>query len=113
MKEKKLSFASKNLVVDFLRFNFQFIDKYEIQEVAEYLSKEYSCNSVFIDRKKTYSLIEKYKFGCKVKFLTSHTKHWIGTRLEFEGGHASEFYQMIKENPLNWKCMDLNNTNLI
>ena len=33
-------------------------------------------------------------------------------RLEFEGGHASKFYQMIKENPLNWKCMDLDNTNL-
>ena len=30
MKEKKLSFASENLVVDFLRFNLQFIDKYEI-----------------------------------------------------------------------------------
>ena len=44
-----LSFESENLVVDFLRFNLQFIDKDEIQEVAEYLSKEYSCNSVFID----------------------------------------------------------------
>jgi hypothetical protein len=90
----------------------QFIDKHEIQEVAEYLSKEYSCNSIFIDQKKTYSLIEKGRFSCKAKFLTSHTKHWIGTRLEFEGGHASKFYQMIQENPLNWKRMDLDHTNL-
>lgn len=104
--------SSQNFVVDFLRFNFQFIDKYQIQEVAEYLSKEYSCNSVFIDQKKTYSLIEKDRFSCKAKFLTSHTKYWIGTRLEFEGGHASKFYQMIKEKPLNWKRMDLDNTNL-
>ena len=98
--------------MDFLRFNLQFTDKYEIQEVAEYLSKEYSCNSIFIDQKKTYSLIEKDRFSCKAKFLTSHTKHWIRTRLEFEGGHASKFYQMIQENPLNWKRMDFDNTNL-
>ena len=69
-----LSFESENLVVDFLWFNLQFIDKDEIQEVAEYLSKEYSCNSIFIGYKKIYSLIEKYRFSCKAKFLTSHTK---------------------------------------
>ena len=69
MSQNKLIFQSKNLVVDFLRFNLQFIDKDEIEEVAEYLSKEYSCNSVFIDQKKTYSLIEKDKFSCKAKFL--------------------------------------------
>lgn len=34
------------------------------------------------------------------------------TRLEFDGGHPSKFYQMIKKNPLNWKHMDLENTNL-
>lgn len=72
-----LSLSSQNFVVDFLRFNLQFIDKYEIQEVAEYLSKEYSCNSIFIDQKKTYSLIEKDRFSWKAKFLTSHTKHCV------------------------------------
>ena len=107
-----LSLSSQKFVVDFLRFNLQFIDKDEIQEIAQYLSKEYSCNSIFIDHKKTYSLIEKDRFSCKAKFLTSHTKHWVGTRLEFDGGHASKFYQMIKENPLNWKRMDFDNTNL-
>lgn len=69
MSQNKLIFQSENLVVDFLRFNLQFIDKDEIEEVAEYLSKEYSCNSVFIDQKKTYSLIEKDKLSCKAKFL--------------------------------------------
>jgi len=69
MSQNKLIFQCENLVVDFLRFNLQFIDKDEIEEVAEYLSKEYSCNSVFIDQKKTYSLIEKNKFSCKAKFL--------------------------------------------
>lgn len=107
-----LSLSSQNFVVDFLRFNLQFINKYQIQKVAEYLSKEYSCNSVFIDQKKTYSLIEKDKPSCKAKFITSHTKYWIGTRLEFDGGHAAKFYQMIKKKPLNWKRMDLDNTNL-
>ena len=107
MHQNNLSLSSQNLVVDFLRFNLQFIDKSKIQEVADYLSKKYSCNSVFIDQKKTYSLIEKPRFSCKAKFLTSHTKYWIGTRLEFS--HASKFYQMIKENPLNW---DFDNTNL-
>lgn len=112
MNQNKLTFESENLVVDFLRFNLQFIDKYEIKKITEYLSKHYSCNSVFIDQKKTYSLSKKAGFTCKAKFLTSHTKHWIGTRLEFEGGHASKFYPMIKENLLNWECMDLGNTNL-
>lgn len=112
MKENKLSFASENLVVDFLRFNLQFTHKDKIQEVAEYLSNEYFCNSVFIHQKKTYSLIQKDTFCCNAKFLTSHTKHWIGTRLEFEGGHASKFYQMIKKKPLHWKRMHFDNTNL-
>ena len=57
------------------------------------LSKEYSCNSVFIYQKKAYSLIEKDIFSCKAKFLTSHTNYWIETRLEFEGEYASKFYQ--------------------
>ena len=53
-----LSLSSQNFVVDFLRFNLQFTDKYEIQEVAEYLSKEYSCNSIFIDQKpSSFSII--------------------------------------------------------
>ena len=69
MSQNKLIFQSENLVVDFLRFNLQFIDKDEIEEVTEYLSKKYSCNSVFIDQKKTYSLIEKDKLSCKAKFL--------------------------------------------
>lgn len=60
MNRNNLSLFSQNFVVDFLRFNLQFIDKYKIQEVTEYLSKEYSCNSVFIDQKKTYSLIKKH-----------------------------------------------------
>ena len=72
MHQNNLSLSSQNFVVDFLRFNLQFIDKYEIQEVAEYLSKEYSCNSIFIDQKKTYSLIEKGRFSCKVKCLTKN-----------------------------------------
>ena len=70
-----LSLSSQKFVVDFLRFNLQFIDKDEIQEIAQYLSKEYSCNSFFIDQKKTYSLIEKDRFSCKTEFLTSYTKH--------------------------------------
>ena len=42
-----LSLSSQKFVVDFLRFNLQFIEKDEIQEIAQYLSKEYSCNSIF------------------------------------------------------------------
>jgi hypothetical protein len=34
MHQNNLSLSSQNFVVDFLRFNLQFIDKYEIKEVA-------------------------------------------------------------------------------
>ena len=47
MHQNNLNLSSQNFVVYFLRFNLQFIDKYEIQEVAEYLFKEYSCNRIF------------------------------------------------------------------
>ena len=60
-----LNQSSQNFIMNCLRFNLQFIDKYEIQKVAEYLSKEYSYNSVFIDQKKTYSLIEEDRFSRK------------------------------------------------
>ena len=112
MNQNKFSLSSQNFVVDFLRFNLQFTEKFKIKKVAEYLSQEYFCNSVLIEGKKTYSLIENRRFSCKAKFLESHTKHWVGTRLEFEGTQASKFYQMIQKNPLNWKRMDLDNTNL-
>ena len=104
--------ANEKIKVDFLRFNLQFIEKSKIQEVAEYLSREYSCNSVFIDKKKTYPLIKKSRFSCKAKFLTSHTKYWIGTRLEFEGTHASTFYDSIKNRALDWDHMNFEDTNL-
>ncbi len=68
MHQNNLSLSSQNFVVDFLRFNLQFIDKYEIQEVAEYLSKEYSCNSIFIDKKKLYSLMEKGRLVVRRNF---------------------------------------------
>ena len=112
MKQTNLSLASQNIVVDFLRFNLQFTDKSKIQEVAQYLSKEYFCSSVFKDNGKIYPLIKNRLGRCKAKFVTSHTKHWIGTRIEFEGGAASTFYSMIKNNPLNWERMDLDSTNL-
>ena len=78
MHQNNLSLSSQNFVVDFLRFNLQFIDKYEIQEVAEYLSKEYSCNSIFIDQKKTYSLIEKGRLVVRRKFLIAIIKNGFG-----------------------------------
>ena len=78
-----LSLFSQNFIVDLLHFNLQFIYKDQIPKVAEYLSKEYFCNSMFIDHKRTYSLIEKNRFSWKAKSLTSHIKHWIGIRLNF------------------------------
>ena len=112
MNQNNVSLSSKNLVIHFLRFNLQFTEKYKILKVAEYLSQEYGCNSVFIEGKKTYSLIKNDRFSCKAKFLASHTKYWVGTRLEFEGGQGSKFYQMIQKKPLDWVRMDFDNTSL-
>ena len=112
MNQNNVSLSSQNLVIDFLRFNLQFTEKYKIEKVAKYLFQEYGCSSVFIDGKKTYSLIQTDQLSCKAKFLTSHTKYWLGTRLEFEGGQGSKFYQMIQKKPLDWVRMDLDNTTL-
>ena len=114
MDQNNISLSSYNVVVHFIRFNLQFTDKSKIQEVAQYLYDEYSCTSFFKDNRtgKFYPLIKKRPVSCKAKFVTSHTKYWNGTRLEFEGGAASTFYPMIKENPLNWERMHLDSTNL-
>lgn len=114
MKENKINFSNFNLVVDFLRFNLQFTEKSKIQQVAQYLFDEYWCATFFKDSHtgKFYPIRKNRQFRCKAKFITSHTSHWCGTRVEFDGMSASIFYQMIKDKPLDWKRMDLDSTNI-
>jgi hypothetical protein len=108
MNQNKINFSNFNLVVDFLRFNLQFTEKSKIQEIAQYLSDEYSCMTFFKENHtgNFYPLIQKRRVSCKATFVTSHIKYWLGTRLEFDGREASTFYRMIQEKPLDWKRMD-------
>lgn len=68
MDQDKLSLSTEDIKVDFLRFNFQFIDKSKIQEIANYLWEEYSCNSVFIDKKKLIRLLKNVDSVVKENF---------------------------------------------
>jgi hypothetical protein len=39
MKENKLTFASENLVVDYISFKFQYLEDWKEKELASYLLK--------------------------------------------------------------------------
>ena len=39
MKEKKLSFANENLVVDYISFKFQYLEDFTKTKIADYLFK--------------------------------------------------------------------------
>lgn len=44
MKENKLSFASENLVVDYISFKFQYLENWKKRELASYFLKvRFNC----------------------------------------------------------------------
>jgi hypothetical protein len=94
MEKNKLSFASENLVVNYLTFNIKGIGPERLQKIAYYFSKNFQCNSFLIDVQdstKTRILSHKHKKYCKAEFRTNYIKFCQVTIISFSGNHAQFF----------------------
>lgn len=112
---RNLTFQSERLKVDYLAFNLQTNGFKRLQEIADYLSDQYQCNSSLIDEKdssRKQVLVQKSKNSCKAEFRIHSVKYWGGTLLKFSGDHAERLYRRIQRIPLDWKILDLDQTNL-
>ena len=92
MKQNKLSFKSENFQLHYLTLNLQFNNFKRIKKLADYLSKTFDCNSVFIDCKdstKNCTLIKTKKSSCKAEFRVNSQKYWSGTDLRFSGNQVN------------------------
>ena len=79
MSKNKLSFASENLTVDYLTFNFEKLDKTRKANLINYFYK-LGFNSYDTDRKYRNAFDESIKHNSKnlyqIKFIKNITPHW-------------------------------------
>jgi len=85
MTENKLSFESKNLVVDWISLKFQDLDNRTMMQIANYLFK-LGFNSYQESEKLAKPIKESILFSPENKFevlFVSQAPHWDGTVLHF------------------------------
>lgn len=109
-----INFDSEDLKVDYLRFNLQFNNPEQIQEIADFLADTFHCQSTLLDQssKKRHLFTETNKNRYSAEFVVNSNKHWKGSILRFRGRHAQWFYNDLKFQKLDWSIFDFEDTNL-
>lgn len=110
MNLNKLSFASENLTVDYLTFNFEQLDKSRKANLINYFYK-LGFNSYDTDRKYRNAFDESIKYNSKnlyqIKFIKNITPHWKGIAVAFPDDSGAYFYKLAKNNLIRWDLFDL------
>jgi hypothetical protein len=99
MDKNKLSFDSESFQLHYLTLNLQLNNFKRIKKLADYLSKTFDCNSVFIDCKdstKNCPLIKNKRSLCQAEFRVNSQKYWSGTTLRFSESQSTYLYKIIK-----------------
>ena len=118
MKQKRLTFESENLVVDYISFNIQGLtDIKDITKIAFYLSKSFGFNSQIKENYEDHfeDLISENKNRGKVSFIrfsSTFNPYWTGTTISFPGQNAAYLYTLIKKEKIDWNLFDLKNIKL-
>jgi hypothetical protein len=122
MNQNKLSFESKNLVVDYISLNITgFMDPGSMDKIASYLSELFEFNSTLrkgnVDKSKEEIIFYDPKNSHKVCFKQleynpSSKSFWAGTKINFSGKNAAYFYNLIKIQRFDWNIFELNNQTL-
>lgn len=120
---KTLSFKSENLAVDWIGFNIQgLVDREQVEIIAEYLFHNFGFNSTFakrIDGKwKTKSLLHTSQNQFQVSFRQYQydpqiKSFWAGTKINFSGENAEQFYKIVQQHKFNWNIFDLDVTTIV
>lgn len=108
MKENRLSFESEGLVVDYISFNIKgFVDKTELERIANYLFQNFGFNSTFVVRlaetRETLFHSPKNKYHIYFTVYTYSDIYWNGIKIDFSGNNGNQLYNLIVANEINWE----------
>lgn len=122
MSENKLSFESENLVVDWIGFNIQgLVDRNQVEQIAKYLFQNLGFNSTIVKIINGKWKSESLNYTSQNRFQVSfrHQEYdpevksfWVGTKIDFSGKNAAQFYQIIQTQKFDWSIFELNNQTL-
>lgn len=108
------SFDSFGLEIDYLSFNLNSQDMTQVQKIADYLAKNFKCQSSIrnskTNSKKTLTDVSKPYFSAQ--FVQEEVEFWKGTSIRVSGKQAAKFYKLISQNPLDSDIFDLNSISL-
>ncbi len=117
---KKLTFESENLVVDYISFNIQgLVNRKQVERIAKYFFQILGFNSTFAkgSNGKEEDLFFDFQNQHQVSFryylyASEYITYWSGTKVDFSGKNATQFYQIIKQQKFDWNLFDLKNIKL-
>jgi hypothetical protein len=117
---KKFTFESENLVVDYISFNIQGLgDRKQVEPFAKYFFQILGFNSTFAkgSNGNEEDLFFNFQNQHQVSFryylyASEYMTYWSGTKVNFSGKNATQFYIIIKQQKFDWNIFDLSSTSL-
>lgn len=108
MKQNKLSFESKGLVVDYISFNIEgLVDRKQVERIANYLFQNFAFNSTFAveldGKEETLFDYPKNKYHVYFRAYRYCDIYWDGIKLDFSGNNGNQLYNLIVANEINWE----------
>jgi hypothetical protein len=119
MNQNKFTFESEDLVVDWISFNLQ--GSVAITPIANYLFQAFGFNSTITRIIKGKWKSKDLNYNSINKFQVSFRQHqydpeiksfWTGTKIDFSGNNATQFYKLIQQQKFNWNIFDVQRTSL-
>jgi len=115
-----ITFESENLVVDYISFNIQgLVGRKQVERIAKYFFQILGFNSTFAKGStgKEEDLFFDFRNQHQVSFryylyASEYTTYWSGTKVDFSGKNATQFYTLIKQQKFDWNIFDLSSTSL-
>lgn len=104
MNQNKFTFESEDLVVDWISFKFQHLDKFTETQITSYLFK-LGFNSYQESGKLAKPVKEPIQVNYTNKFevlFVKESPYWQGTTLNFSGLNAFVFYAFLQKNLIDW-----------
>lgn len=104
MNQKKHSFQSQKLIVDWISFKFQDLSHHTKTQIVDYLFN-LGFNSYQQSGKLSKPIKEEILVDFKNKFevyFVQDNSYWNGTLLHFSGSNARRFYFFAKEQIIDW-----------
>ena len=106
--------------MDYISFNIQgLVDKKQIEKIAKYLFQILEFNStfakgstgkkenLFFDFRNQYQVYFRYYV-----YALEYKNYWSGTKVNFSGKNATQFYSIIKQQKFDWNIFNLSSTNI-